>query len=108
MTMKHFEKIAPAGALTAALLSLSCCVPLGITAAFGLAGISLFASTHQLWLIAASIGMLLLGMVQLLRRPVCQRRSRTSVVLLCVAAVLVVAVTFFPQSIASFLADRLP
>lgn len=106
--MNHSEKLAPAGALTAALLSISCCVPLGIPAAFGLAGISLFASRYQVWLIGASVVLLLVGVMQLFRRPVCQRRSRTSIVILCVSAGLVVAVTLFPQSIASFLADRLP
>ena len=106
--MKHSEKLAPAGAFAAALVSLTCCVPLGITAAFGLAGISMFASVHQAWLIGASILLLLIGLVQLVRKPACRRRGRTSIVLLCLAAAMVVAVTVFPQSIASFLADRLP
>ena len=106
--MKHTEKLAPAGALTAALISISCCVPFGITAAFGLAGISMFASRYQLWLIGASVLLLLMGVVQIVRRPACHRRSPTSIVLLCVSAVLVGAVTLFPQSIAGFLADSLP
>jgi len=106
--MKHSEKLAPAGALTAAVISISCCVPFGITAAFGLAGISMFASRYQLWLIGASVLLLLIGVIQLVRKPVCQRRSPTSIVFLCVSAVLVGAVTLFPQSIAGFLADRLP
>ncbi len=106
--MKHSEKLAPAGALTAALLSIGCCVPFGIPAAFGLAGIGTLAGRYQMWLISASVVLLLVGVIQLFRKPVCRRRSRTSIVLLCVSAGLVVAVTLFPQSIASFLAGRLP
>lgn len=68
----------------------------------------MFASVYQLWLIGASLLLLVVGAIQLVRSPTCQRRSRTSVVFLCVAAVLVLAVTFFPQSIAGILADHLP
>jgi len=104
--MKYSERLAPAGALTAALLSLSCCVPLGFAAALGFAGISVFAGKYQGWLIAASVVLLALGVVQLVRKPVCQRRSPASVALLCVAAVLVVSITLFPQLIASLFADH--
>jgi hypothetical protein len=106
--MKHSDKLAPAGALTAALISISCCLPFSIPAALGLAGLSMFASVNQVWLIGASLVLLSVGVIQLFRKPTCQRRSRTSIAFLCVAAVLVVAVTLFPQSIAGFLADRLP
>lgn len=106
--MKHSDKLAPAGALTAALISISCCLPFSIPAALGLAGLSMFASVNQVWLIGASFVLLSVGVIQLLRKPTCQRRSRMSIVFLCVAAVLVVAVTLFPQSIAAFLADRFP
>src|SRR5687767_36187 len=106
--MKHSEKLAPAAAMTAALFSISCCIPFGITAALGLAGISMFASKYQLGLIIASVLLLIAGVIQLVRKPACQHRSRTSIVLLCISAVLVTAVTVFPQSIASFMADHLP
>ena len=106
--MKHVEKLAPAGALTAALISISCCLPFSIPAALGLAGVAMFASVYQLWLIIASILLLTIGIIQVVRRPACHRRSRTSIVFLCLAAVLVLAVTFFPQSIAGLLADHLP
>lgn len=106
--MKHFEKLAPAGALTAALISISCCLPFSIPAALGLASLSMFASANQLWLIGASFLLLTMGVFQIVRKPACQRRSRTSIVFLGVAALLLLAVTFFPQSIAGFLADRLP
>ena len=104
--MKHADKLAPAGALTAALLSLTCCLPFSIPAALGLAGISVFASVNQVWLIGASFLLLGIGVIQLRRQPACQRRSNTSIVLLGVAAALVAAVILLPQSIAGLLADR--
>ena len=106
--MNHTEKVASVGAFTAALLSLSCCLPLSIPAALGLAGVSVFASANQLWLIGASVVLLLVGLVQVVRRPACGRRSRLSMLLLAFASVMVVGVVAFPQAIASFMADRLP
>jgi hypothetical protein len=106
--MSLSEKIAPAGALTAALISISCCLPFSIPAALGLAGLSMFASANQLWLIGASVVLLIVGTIQIIRKPACQRRSRGSIVLLCVSALLVMAVVFLPQLIAGFLADYLP
>lgn len=106
--MKHAEKLAPAGALTAALISISCCLPLSIPAALGVAGLAMFVSVYQLWLMIASVLLLMVGIIQVVRKPACQRRSRTSIVFLCLAAVLVIAITFFPQSIAGVLADHLP
>jgi len=106
--MRHSDKLAPTGALAAALLSFSCCVPLGITAGLGLAGVSMFASRHQGWFMGASVGLLAVGFVQLARAPRCRRRSRTSIATLAVSAVVVAAVVLFPQEIAGFLADRLP
>ena len=107
--MKISEKAAPAGALTAALLSISCCLPFSIPAALGLAGISIFASQYQIWLIGASVLLLAVGLIQLVRKPACRpRRSRASIVLLCISAVLVLAVVFLPQEIGGFLADHLP
>jgi hypothetical protein len=106
--MRFGEKVAPVGALTAALISITCCLPFSIPAAVGLAGLSMFASQNQLFLIAASVILLLIGVVQIFRKGTCQRRSRTSIALLCVASGLLVAVVFFPQAIAGFLADHLP
>ena len=105
--MKHTDKIASAGACTTALLSLACCLPLSIPAAVGLAGVSAFNSQNQIWLIGASVVLLALGAVQLIRRPVCGRRSRLSMLLLGAAFVMVVGVIAFPQAIAGFMADHL-
>ena len=106
--MRVTEKLAPAGALAAALMSVLCCLPLSVPAALGLAGLGLFASDHQVWLIAASIVLLIAGAVQIVRAPSCRRRSRTSIILLCIAAAALCAVIFLPQTLAGFLADRLP
>ncbi len=106
--MRPGEKIAPVAALAAAVVSISCCLPFAVPAALGLAGLSVFAGEHQGWLIGASVVLLAAGAGQLVRRRACERRSRVSIVLLCVSAMLVLAVVFFPQSIAGFLADHLP
>ena len=106
--MRVGDKVAPVGALTAALISISCCLPFSIPAALGLAGISMFASRNQAWLIGGSLVLLGIGVVQMIRRPTCQRRSRTSIALLCASAVLVFAVVFLPEVISGFLADHLP
>jgi hypothetical protein len=106
--MKHTEKLAPAGALTAALISITCCLPFSIPAALGFAGLAIFASENQLWLLGAAFVLLAVGVIQLVRKRSCERRSRTSIVLLCLSATLVFAVIFFPEVIAGFLADHLP
>lgn len=106
--MRISEKVAPVGALTAAIVSISCCLPFSISAALGLAGVSMFASQNQFWLIAGSLVLLGVGVIQLVRRPICRRRSRTSIVLLCASAALVFAVVFLPEVISGFLADHLP
>jgi nitric oxide reductase large subunit len=107
--MRIGEKVLPSGALMAALLSISCCLPFSIPAALGLAGFAVFASQNQLWLIAASVLLLVLGLIQLARKPSCnRRRSRASIALLCVSAVLVATVVFLPEVISGFLADHLP
>ena len=106
--MKITDKAAPVGALTAALISISCCLPCSIPAALGLAGVSVFASQNQIWLIGGSLVLLAAGAIQLVRRPACQRRSPTSIVLLCTSAILVFAVVFLPELISGFLADHLP
>jgi hypothetical protein len=106
--MRISDNVAPVGALTAALVSISCCLPFSIPAALGLAGVSMFASHNQAWLIGGSLLLLGIGVVQLFRRRTCQRRSRASVALLCASAVLVFAVVFLPEAISGFLADHLP
>ena len=105
--MKHSERIAPVAAMFSALASVGCCLPLSIPAAVGLAGLGVAASRFQPWLIGLSFVLLAIGIVQLSRPAACRRRSRTSLFVLCVAAAIVLTMALFPQSVASFVADRL-
>jgi hypothetical protein len=42
------------------------------------------------------------------KRPGCERRSRTEIALLSIAAVLVIAIALFPQWVAGVLVGHLP
>ena len=67
----------------------------------------MLASRYQAWLIGASVVMLGIGAWQIVWRPSCdRRRSRTSLLVLCVSAAIVLGVVFMPEAIAGFLADR--
>jgi len=105
--MKHSVKIAPAAALLSAVLSIACCLPLGITAGVGLAGLGMLMDRLQPWLMALSLVFLTVGLVQFYRQPACQRRNLLSLVIFCLAAAIVLALVFFPQVVASIFADRL-
>ena len=56
---------------------------------------------------ALSLVFLTVGLVQLYRQRACQRRNLLSVVIFCIAAAIALTVVFFPQVVASILADRL-
>ena len=51
--MKHSVKIAPAAALLSAVLSIACCLPLGIPAGVGLAGLGMLMGRLQPWPMAS-------------------------------------------------------
>jgi hypothetical protein len=106
--MKHSERIAPTAAVLSAGISIICCLPLGIPAAIGLAGLGMLMTGLWPWMIGLSVLLLAVGLLQLSRSRACQRRSRLSIAVFCVATALVLALALFPQSMASFLADRLP
>jgi hypothetical protein len=61
----------------------------------------------QPWLMALSLVFLTVGLVQLYRQRACQRRNLLNLVIFCIAAAIVLALIFFPQVVASILADRL-
>lgn len=106
--MKHSEKVAPVAAVISAVLSVTCCLPLGIPAAIGLAGFGMLAGHLAPWLIGLSLILLGIGLVQLYRRRECQRHNSISVMVFCIAAVIVLGLAMFPQFVASIVADRLP
>jgi len=96
--------LAPTGAIVSALATLACCLPWGIGAALGALGLSVFFAEFQIWFLILAVVLLFLGFFQLLRKGAsCERRSRTQIVLLSIAAVVVIAVVLFPQWIAGLL-----
>lgn len=107
--MKHSEKVMPIAAALTALSVLACCLPLGIIAAVGAAGLGVILEPLRHWLLGLSVAFLAIGLLQLYRsRGTCQRRSWTNIATFCVAAAIVVGVTIFPQLLAGLLADHLP
>jgi high-affinity Fe2+/Pb2+ permease len=101
--------LAPAGAVASALAMLSCCLPWGVGAALGALGLSVFFARFQTWFLILSVMLLFLGFFQLLRKGgSCQRRSKTQIALLSIAAVVVLAIVLFPQWIAGMLVGHLP
>ena len=107
--MRIPEKIAPMAAVLGAFTSIACCLPFGIAAALGAAGVGLALEPFRGWLIGLSVVLLAFGLWQLYRsKGTCQRRSRTSVAIFWLSAFVVLGFILFPQAVASFLADRLP
>jgi uncharacterized membrane protein YidH (DUF202 family) len=103
--MKHSEKIAPLAAVIGALSTLACCLPLGIAAAAGTAGLGVVLEPFRPRLLGSSIALLGIGFAQLYRsKAACRRRSPLSTAVLLFSAMIVLAVVLFPQAMASFLA----
>jgi hypothetical protein len=104
--VKHEEKLAPAAAVVSALSCMACCLPLGIAAAAGTAGLSLVLEPIRPYLMAVSGALILFGVWQLYRRGrSCPRRSRTSIVVFWTCAAIVALLMVAPQIVASILAD---
>ena len=104
--MKHGEKFAPVAAVVSAISCIACCLPFGIAAAAGTAGLSVVLQPIRPYLMAASGVLILFGVWQLYRGGrTCQRRSRTSLVVFWTCAAVVVAMMLVPQLVANFLAD---
>ena len=107
--MKHSERVTPLVAAVSALSTLVCCLPLGVAAAAGTAGLSVVLEPLRPWLVGMSIALLAIGSVQLYRsNRNCRRRSPASLAVLLLSAIVVVAVILFPQIIASVLANVVP
>jgi len=104
--MKRSGTVAALAAMMSSLLTLACCLPAGFLAAIGLAGLAVFFSGAQLWLLGASLVFLGLGFWQVHRGMRCGLRPRRGVVvLLGLAAGVFLLVVLFPQAVASLLAD---
>jgi hypothetical protein len=89
---------------------MACCLPLGLAASAGAAGLGVVLTPLRPWMLAISGALLLFGLWQLYRSKgaTCQRRSRLSVAVFWVCAALVLVMMLMPQVVASLLADRLP
>lgn len=106
MGIKHSEKLAPVAAVLSALSCMACCLPLGIAAAAGTAGLGVALAPVRPYLMAISAALLLLGLWQLYRRPrACRPRSTATLVIFWTCAALVLIMTVVPQLLAGFLAD---
>ena len=106
---KHTEKLAPVAAAVTALTTMACCLPMGIAAAVATAGLSTVVAEYQGWLLGAAGVMLAVGFAQLRGATrSCARRSLSSVIVYCLSAAIVLVVVFFPQALASAMADWLP
>ena len=104
--MKHGEKLAPVAAVVSAISCMACCLPLGIAAAAGAAGLSLVLEPIRPYLMALSGVLILFGVWQIYRRgPSCQRRSRTGIIVFWTCAAIVAVMMIAPQIVANFLAD---
>jgi hypothetical protein len=97
---------ASVGAVLASLLTLGCCLPLPFLGAAGIAGLSVFLVGARPWLLGLSVILLGAGFFQVYRGMRCRaRQSKTAIVCLGVASLIVVLLFLFPQAIASVLAD---
>jgi hypothetical protein len=105
---EHSKLIAPTTAMASAVLSLACCLPLGFVAALGAAGASVWLQSVRPWLLGLSIVLLTVGFIQQSRARSCGvKRGLASNMMLWMATLLVLAMIFFPQTVAAFLADHL-
>jgi hypothetical protein len=103
------EKIFPAAAVVSALSTLACCLPFSIAAAAGAAGLGAIVEPVRPWLMGLSLVLLGAGFAQLYRsRGTCHRRSRASVAVFWLSAIVVLAAVVFPQLVAAALADLIP
>ncbi|SRR6266851_3639754 len=107
--MKHSEKITPVAAAISALSTIACCLPSGMAAAAGAAGLGVVVEPLRPWLVGLSIVLLVLGFVQLYRsNRSCRRRSPASIAVFSISAIVVVGLLLFPQISAGLLASVIP
>ncbi len=103
--MRVTERVAPVVAALSAVATLACCLPLGIAGAVGALGLSVALASLRPWLIAVAMILLGIGSWQLYRgQRSCRRRSRFSLVLFGLSAMIVLGVIIFPQTLAELMA----
>lgn len=93
--------------MLSSIATISCCLPLGFAAALGAGAASAFFTTLRPWLLGLSVVLLGFGFWQQRHASECSLRGRRiGNILLWSAVVVVLAMIFFPQEIAAFIADR--
>ena len=106
--MKHAERVTPIAAVTSALATLLCCLPIAFATAAATASAAAVVSELRPWLLGASIVLVGIGFWQVYRRTACERRNPATLAILWISAAVVVIVILFPQAIAGAVADLLP
>jgi len=95
-------------AILSSIVTIGCCLPLGVAAAVGTGAASVFFATLRPWLLGLSVALLGLGFWQQHRAKQCSIRARMMAnVLLVTALFVVLGMILFPQEIAAIIADRL-
>ena len=103
--MRVTEKLTPVAAVISALATLACCLPLGIAGAVGALGLSVALEQARPWLIGIAVILLGISAFQMYRgRKSCKRRSRLSLIVFGLCALIVLDVMTFPQQLAALLA----
>lgn len=99
---------ASVGAILSVFATISCCFPLGFTAALGAGAASAFLNRLRPLLLVLSVLLIGLGFWQQHRAKKCAVRGRWfSSVMLWAAVVMVVGMILFPQQMAGLLAGGL-
>jgi len=107
--MKPPTRAMPVAAAFTALSTLACCLPLGLSAAIGIASLGVMLEPYRGWLVGISLLFLAIGIFQLYRfKRTCRKNSRSGIVVMVVAVIVVGGVSLFPQVIAVVLADLFP
>jgi cytochrome bd-type quinol oxidase subunit 2 len=103
------ERVTPLVAAISAVSTLACCLPIGLAATAGAAGVLAALSRYRSWFLALSAALLTIGVAQAVRaQRACRPGRRASLVILIMSTAVVAAVLMFPQVIAGLLADWLP
>lgn len=99
--MKHAEKITPVAAALSALATVACCLPVSFAAGTAVAGLAAVAGSYRWAFLGASMVLLAMGTMELVRaRSACRTRGTGSMVMLGISAVIVLLVLALPQVIA--------
>jgi hypothetical protein len=107
--MKPATKVMPVAAAVTALSTLACCLPIGLSAAIGVAGLAVAIEPYRHFFVIASVIFLAVGLFQLYRfKQTCRKGTRSGIAAFSIAAIIVLGVSLFPQVVAVVVADLFP